>query len=330
MANKRLAFIIPTYNRSRNIAYYLNAQMPAFVERCIDVIIFDSSESNETKQVVQTYKYEHPEHAHYLFYDYYHGNKSDLRALDRKVYNACKKYVDTYEYLWLCGDGPLFQIEKLWDELSTAMQEKADCIAFHSILSKSFNAHYYESCKLFLKDYCWVLTLLGSAVFSSKNLKIMVDHYPVITGSDFWYWLPLAFFHMKAGKRIHAVVVSDKQPYVMNPYRTEPYWKQNGDVFWQWAKIWPEAIHQLPEYYDDIKDEVTKAPEKNMKLFSIKGLLGLKATNRLTVDSINTYKDYLNQVTNTPILVFYLIAVFGNQKVLSFIRTMYRKVKGAE
>ena len=328
MEKNLLAVIIPTYNRPENITFCLNAQMSALSARGVDLIIFDSSENNETQLAVKTYKYMHPAQAEHLFYERYCGNEMDLRALDRKVYTACKQYTDTYTYLWFCGDGPIFHIDELWDEIVSALKCGVDCVVFRSTLAKTPNVRFYESSKLFLQDYCWVLTLLGSTIFSSKRLEVMVQRCPVITGNDFWYWLPMAFFHIWDREPISAVVLDNERPYDMNPYRKEAYWKTNGDVFWQWAKIWPDAVNQLPSSYNGIKEKICRAPEKNMKLFSIKGLLGLKADGQLDVKNIYAYRKYFKQVTSTPVAAFYLIAILGNKKILVFLRRVYRSIKG--
>ena len=71
MEKNLLAVIIPTYNRPENITFCLNAQMSALSARGVDLIIFDSSENNETQLAVQTYKYMHPAQAEHLFYERY-------------------------------------------------------------------------------------------------------------------------------------------------------------------------------------------------------------------------------------------------------------------
>lgn len=325
MVSKSMAFIVPTYNRANGVAYYLDKEMPVFAEKFVDVIIFDSSESDETKRVVEAYRHEHPEYADSLHYDYYCEGKADLRAIDRKVYTACKKYADAYAYLWLCGDGAVFHIETLWDDVLSAIQRKADCILLHDTKSRPTETCVYDSAEMLLKDYCTALTLLGSAIFSSECVREMVAQCPVITGDDFWLWLPLSFFHAKAAKEIYAEVVCNGNLFEINPHKGESFWVQNGDAFWQWTKVWPEAINRLPECYNDIKDEIIRKQSK--EVLSIKGLLGLKASGTLTVARISAYRDDITKTTRIPLLAFYLIAALGNVKALAAIRSIYRRIR---
>lgn len=324
MSKKRLALIIPTYNRPQCVDYYLGKRLNQFAERNIDVIIFDSSTSEETKTTVQKYQ---KKGAKNLFYSYFHEEQIDIRSIDRKVYIACKKYAECYDYLWFSSDGTVFDIKGLWNELSAAMEVEADYIAVNHIMADDFQRRQYSDSRNFLCDYSWELTLIGANIISTKHLLKAVRQYPVITGDDFWYWLPLACFHLFAYQKIKAIVLGNSCPYEMNPLRADPFWKKNGDTIWQWAKIWPEAIDALPAYYDDIKEIVIRSQEEHMHVFTIKSLLGMKASGQISFKDVVRYKTYLVRVTETSILWFYVITLFGNRRILTAIRGIYRKVK---
>lgn len=321
---KKLAFILPTSNRPASISYYLEKQIDAFSSCKIDVIVFDSSDTDETKQIVERYQKQGISN---LIYHFFVEKEIDKRAIDRKVYTACKLYAAQYEYLWFSSDSTVFDIVSLWNELEFAMNEKLDYIVWNHIQEKHPKERYYNDSRFFLLEYSWVMTLLGANVISSKCLLEAVHQFPVSNGDDFSFWIPLAIFHLFSERKINAKVLGHPLPYAMNPARGDPFWKQSGDTLWQWAKVWPEAVDALPCYYNEIKENIIRSQEKHMKMFTFKSLLSMRASGQIHLQDVIKYRTNISRVSKTPIWCFYLITILGNRKLLTMIKKVYKSMK---
>lgn len=298
--------------------------MDAFADCKIDVIVFDSSDTNETKKVVDSFQKQGKKN---LFYHFYKEEDVDRRSIDRKVYTACRMYAAQYEYLWVSSDSTVFLISKFWEELKSAMIEKCDYIVLHHIQEKYPQGRQYQDSRTFLLEYSWVMTLLGANIIATRHLLQAIQKYPVISGEDFWFWIPMSIFHLFANKRINAKVLVCPSPYIMNPDRKDPFWKQSGDVLWQWAKIWPKAVDALPPYYNGIKEHIIRLQEENMHLFTIKNLLSMRACGQISLQNVRKYRKYLPRVTKTPIFCFYCITILGNQRLLMWMKRFYKAIR---
>lgn len=328
-----LGLIIPTYRRPECVKYYLDSQMTIFAKYQVDVVIFDSSEDADTKNVVAAYSEQHPQEAKHLRYDRYTGSAADLRALDKKVYTACERYMKHYDYLWFSGDGTVFDLSGLWDDIRKQMDKRADYIAvdstqFNIWKPRTDGVEYYADSRTFFKECGWLLTLLGSNILRCEHVAEVVKKYPVSRADGSPFWIPMAFLRFFSEKPISAAVVRSKNAYHINPERTEAFWMSNKDVLWQWAVIWPEAVDALPEYYDPVKEFAIREQNKS-RLFSLKGFLKLKATGNLPLADVKRYSAYLKRVSGVPIWVIWLISRFG-KKVLPWLYKGYISKKQDE
>lgn len=321
-----LGFIIPTYNRPECMEYYLASQMEAFASREINVVVFDSSENDDTRIVVEAFAAKNPKAAKYLHYDRYEGNKADLRALDMKVFTACQRYMNQYKYLWFSGDGTVFDIALLWGDIQMLMAQDTDYIAvdstqFNTWKKRKDGTEYYTDSKAFFNECAWLLTLIGANIMRCEHATKAAEKYPVLHPDEFAFWIPMAFLRLFSEKPIHAAALRKKGAYYVNPKRTEAFWMTNRDVLWQWAVIWPEAVDALPGYYDSVKEFAIKEQNRG-RLFSLKGFLKLKATGNLPLADVKRYGANLKRVSDVPIWAIWLISRFG-EKVLPWLYKVY-------
>lgn len=323
MGKKTLAIVIPTYNRLECVKYYLDTQLESFQCCGIDVIIYDSSENSDIRNYVLGLCESGFQN---LIYRHYSG-QNNMRAIDEKVFSACCEICLDYEYIWFSSDGTVFQIENLWPSIHRHIKYGYDLIVLNHVNASNKEDKYYIDSKALLHDCGWILTMLGTGVVSTKVIKATIDHFPISIKENFWLWYPLAYFYMFAGRPIKAVWLGCQNVYLENPFRTDAFWKANGDALWQWGKVWVEAIDDLPPFYNDVKDDVIRSWDIHAHLFSIKGLLGMRAQGQISFSDVIQYKKYIGRITDTNPIWFYIITLFGNQTVLSWIRKIYRITK---
>lgn len=275
---------------------------------------------------MEAFEAKNPKAAKYLHYDRYEGNKADLRALDKKVFTACQRYMNQYKYLWFSGDGTVFDIALLWGDIQMLMAQDTDYIAvdstqFNTWKKRKDGTEHYTDSKAFFNECAWLLTLIGANIMRCEHAAKVVEKYPVLRSDSFPFWIPMAFLRLFSEKPIHAAALRKKDAYYVNPKRTEAFWMTNRDVLWQWAVTWPEAVDALPEYYDSVKEFVIKEQNRG-RLFSLKGFLKLKAMGNLPLADVKRYRAYFKRVSDVPIWAIWLISRFG-EKVLPWLYKAY-------
>ena len=128
---KELGFVtvIPTCNRKKAVEYLLSVAAPCYRELGIDIIIFDSSNSDETKNIVERYK----NYGYYnVLYERYQG-EFDGFSLDEKVIEAYKKFSDEYKYIWLSRDGLIPIVNNIFDRIKYYANHNFECIIVDTI-----------------------------------------------------------------------------------------------------------------------------------------------------------------------------------------------------
>jgi len=152
MKDKELMIVIPTRNHSQYIQYYLAKVLPIAQVYNIDIIIYDSSTDNDTYKIVNERM---KSGYNNLFYKRYNQNIK----LEEKIKDI---FINSgYEYVWLCGDGIVINLEKDIQIIQEEISNKRDLIIFNiKDFDKKIYTEYTDSVKL-LKN-CWAsLTLFG-------------------------------------------------------------------------------------------------------------------------------------------------------------------------
>lgn len=325
MKRKKLAIIIPTYNRLNCIRYYLETQLGHFQTHGIDVIVYDSSEDSDIQSCVSEFCEAGFDNLLYKRYD----NGGDTRAIDDKVFSACCEFCMEYEYLWFSSDGTIFQIDKVWPSVSSGIEQHYDLLVLNHINASHREDQLYSDSRTLLRDCGWILTMLGTGIVSTNVIMEVVRRFPVSNREHLGLWYPLAYFCVLAERPIKAMWLGCQNTYYENPYRTDAFWKVNGDALWQWGEVWVQAIEALPPFYDEVKADVIRSWDKHAKLFSIKGLMGMRAQGQITFCDVVKFRKYIKRITDTGVMWFYIITLPGNQLVLSWIRKIYRAIKKA-
>lgn len=328
MEKKKLAIIIPTCNRLGCIRYYLETQLERFREYGVDVILYDSSDDDGVLNCADTFCRSGFQNLIYKRYE----EAGNVRAIDDKVFSACRELHGQYEYIWFSSDGTVFQIDSIWPSVSRGMEQGRDLLVLNHAHSSNIADRTYTDSRALLQDCGWILTMLGTGIVSARLIRETVERFPVTSRTDFWLWYPLAYFYTLAGRPVDAVWLGCQTPYRENPFRTDAFWKLNGDALWQWGKVWVESIEALPAFYDDVKAGVIRSWDAHTRLFSIKGLMGMRAQGQITHSDVVRYRAYIKKITDTKAVWFYIITLPGARTLLSWVRRMYRAIqkKGRE
>ena len=300
----RYAFVIPTKDRPKCIEYYLENQGQALARAGFVIIICDSSADNETKDIVARFK----TNGLNIIYDFY-DEKDNANSIDEKGFAICKKYCGQYDYIWLCSDGTVIDVERVFPTIKQDFANGKDLVILSDMdVTHCSNREFFDAVTL-CQELCWRMLLLGSTIVSRTLLQETVERYPYRQEDSGTIWLPAAYFKVLSVRPFSAAYHSINGIFCNNPFKKGSFWYLSGNAFWQWGKMWCDTIDSLPECFDQIKDDVLLSHDRHMRVFSIWNLQRLRSSGNLTFRKMMRYRKYLKRVTDTP-LIFFALQIF--------------------
>lgn len=157
---KKIALCIPTYKRTDSIEKFLNHEIENLKEFCIDLFIFDSSEDDCTKNIVNSFLPD--ERVRYIKMDSFLSSAEKVFQIYQKFENS------NYDYVWMTHDHTEIKKEAFKSVLMV-LDENAD---FYVI---NMHASDYIKCEIsnldeFMVRSAWILRRFGAAIISVKGV----------------------------------------------------------------------------------------------------------------------------------------------------------------
>ena len=320
-----LAVIIPTCNRAQIIDDYLFHSAENFRHYGIDIIVYDSSDNDETEAVVQNFRIDG--YSNVIYKRYVENLKEDhvlndikykLNYVSYKVISALKEYCKKYDYLWVIRDRHIITINKCYDDLLKYTQEKFDCIIVENASrhdNEKFEKVYHapkDAVEIF-KNYAPWMTTLGSLILSSKIAQTLINNYPVDDTNDA-FWLNITPFYYFAENEVKVAsyagaVYQCSQVGNDHPQLNDSFWNKSGGAIRTDAYCWHHDIDKLPSLYDPAKPDVLKFKGYDIHPFFVNTLLSYRASGSLSIKVIRQYKSDLPYVCDTSLKKFYVAAL---------------------
>lgn len=300
--HKRLVVIILTANRPDTVRTNLEGCAQSLYDFGVDLIVYDSSDDEATKDVVNNYasKYKN------IKYDRWDGEYDGV-SIDEKVISAYKKYSKNYEYLWTIRDGFIVTINRIAYQLDNIMSENKELIVVDHYIRdiKAHGSKNYTDCALLFKEQFVQMNTLGTYIVKNDFIQKVINEVP-LNDKTYGMYFPVAFFHYYANKDVNAAS-SVGIPWVYNPGANDSSsWTKK--ILWQWGYQWTAMIDNLPNVYSKYKNEVCKVKTADFKPFSVPYLMKARYYGGLTFALIDKYKDCLSRVCDIPLWKIYAIA----------------------
>ena len=303
----KLCIIIPTKNRPKAIEYYLRLRCQECSNFGVDLLIYDSSNDNLTKRIVERYSKKDNSTT-----KYYRINDDDS-SLDSKLISIYKDNIDKYDYIWVCRDGLLVNLWNVNNSLTTLLNSQPDlivCYDQHQNETQISTGDYCNKPEELFEKHCAHMTILGTIIVSSKLIKKIIEEVPLDSRQNYGMWQPISFFHYFDNHDFDCLFCVEHSLYLPNEYATPvSFWNKNGKALWQWGERWYTMITLLPQRYNNSKNKVLKIQTSDFHPFSIKELLILRASGSLTFKKYDCNKFYLSNVSNTSDLEFKLVCI---------------------
>ena len=287
-----IAYCILTYNHRDALELVLSEIQESFCKNNIDIYIFDSSEADDTKELVEG---KQAQGADNLFYveckDIHSGDEKYLFVIKNELLQR------KYRYIWPSKDRTIISGRNL-EVVRQRCNEGNDAVVFAADMNRSeyiypqYNNMYTDMVELF-RDYGALSGSWESVIFSSDFL-LNIDweryskEYMVNERNPFNQ--PVIFYTRLSELKNPRVAVIHANPYErMYVAGVESTWiDRTMDIF---GKQWPEAILALPNCYEKHKLDVIKKETMVPELFgSIDNLMFLYEKGILSKDSFDEIK----------------------------------------
>ena len=257
---KRLAIAVPTYNRSKDIEYFIEQESFALGYEDVDLLIYDSSENEDTEQVVGKYLDDGFRNLIYIKYP-------SKMPSNEKFFRIYMELGEQYDYIWMIHDHTVF------------LQEAFEFIYDKLLLDPDFvylKIHTPPSvteCKVdeesdlndFLFSSAWFLGKIGASIIKSRSFfkDIDWDYYTrKYLNSRRINFSHIGLYFERLSELDHPKVYTFMFPRELfedtHKYETLAWDRDRIRIATQG---WGEAISSLPDYYSN-KEKVLTTPDR--------------------------------------------------------------------
>lgn len=298
-----LCFVIVTANRPDAVDGNLLQSAEGFYKCGIDVYVYDSSDNDETKYIVEWHskKYSNIKYVRW-------NGKYDGVSIDNKVIDAYKEFSEKYDYVWLSRDGTPVNILDGYEKVFDKIDKNNDIIILNGRDRdyKFIGEKEYNSAIELFKDQCHQMTILGVTIVKSSFIQKVILENPVDFEKNYGMWQPIAFFNTIAHQEFHAASVLFSVFLPNNKANKGSFWHKN--IIWQWGMRWYKMIMALPECYSKYKAEILHFDLMDFNPFSIKSILQSRALGGQSLSNVFLNRFYLKKTSSRPVFHFYMIS----------------------
>ncbi|MDE7043981.1 MAG: hypothetical protein K2O97_03015 [Acetatifactor sp.] len=323
MKNDRCV-LIPTCNRSDAIDFYLKSRLDVLRNDHFDVIIYDSSTDDRTKNVVENFIAKDYSNLQYV---HYNDPTDDLYGV-KKVAVALSEYANNYEYVWLCGDTTILLLEEYEKEMLELIKKDYDVIHIY-VNNKNIGSQQDMNYKIFFENFFWSMTHWCSFILSKRLIREMDKWNDEYIKLNITAVTVFTIFAALANRGFKIAYINHRG-YKCSPYRTHAMSQQNKELLRGYAEMISIGINNLPKEYDTVKSAAKKNFTKNTGMFSWQGAIDLRTDGNLTLRKLNKYKKHLIQMTDVPIAWFYLWSVLPAGIARKLSNTYVIKIYGSQ
>lgn len=294
----KLAICIPTYRRADVVEELLKTSMDMYSKYRLDVYIYDSSDDDETRLLVERWKEVYSNL-------YYVHLPSELHS-NMKVYKIFQKYSlhKDYDYLWICSDS-IRWAEKVLEQVDAQLGNGYDMIVVNYRDKEHLGDREYHDQATFAKECGWHLTLYGAVVLNTHTMLQEVD----------WKELQRKYNRPERVNHSHVCFYLEKistlrnfcarhisfPKWVLTASSLKKYSGWRNDTFYVWGYCFPDAINALPDYYNKrVKRAIIKKNGRYADVFDVRNLLALRADGLYDMEIYKEYEKEWKTLTDVP------------------------------
>lgn len=297
--NNLLSICIPTYNRAEILCDALDHLIPLVSRWGIAIYVSDNASSDETLSVVAQAKARYPQ-------VFLHRNAQNI-GMDRNFEVALR--LARTDYVWLLGDDDRIHHNALEEVLSRLGESPCDLLLLNGGSADPEQGRVtgqylpvYDDPSVLLHDLGWHATWISGLVVSTRLVATM--NFKKYIGTYFSHFGSL--FDALAQQSVVNVRWYNGSCYFPSAFAKFTWAPRVLEIF---AEKWSQVVLSLPERYPlAIKLECIRAHSRYTRLFSIMGLLNLRAQGAITRSKIKHYRESLRLATDINPQLALLIA----------------------
>lgn len=327
MKKKKIALLIATKNRANSIDYYLKEKLEEYYRYEMDVVIYDSSDDDDTSQVIDKYS-----QYNNLFYHKYTDLPDDLYGT-YKTMVALNSLSDTYEYVWLCGDQIIINYEMIYDRLTECMNKGYSLIHLYRKKDSEESGEIVDETELFANHF-WSMTHWCASVISSELIQkmtpYMLDYHKKGYVTVYCYAIYAAL--VDANMRLYYLNLDF---FTISPLRSLSLSWTKKDLLNGWMKANYMGFINLPDKYNPYKNEAIKGMQKHVPLMTWGGIIRVRATDNIDIKRFFEHYDeiayfakapmwWIEFISIVPKWIAYLIT-FVSEHTKAFIKHLIRR-----
>lgn len=293
---KTLALLIPTKDRMESLKFYLEKRGEIFSRYHIEIVVYDSSNNNETQEYLENYVKMHD--AVKIVYHRFKDDAEDIHGV-HKVITAIKETADFYDYVWLCGDQAVIDIEKCYDRLKKTMQQQYDVIHIYNN-SLGITDRTYDDETEFFSCFFWSMTHWCASVLSKRFIFDMEPHIKNYLKSGGPNPIVFSIFALLSEKRHTIFYIYVERLIEAPPTRTLSYAYTKKDMMNGWIKMIYHGFSFLPSSYDNAKLMALNGIKRNVRILSYSGTILLRATGNIDLKKYNENKEEIKFLSDCP------------------------------
>lgn len=308
----KLAIVIPTRNHCEIMEEWIHIFPTQNKISKIKVYVFDSSDNDDTQKLCNN-----KELITYIRCD---ANMD----IDYKTI-LCLDNIEE-EYVWLCGDGIIPNIDMVNSIVNKYISDGVDILHFfgHNKMNEAYmekngfsNEIIYKGKdrKAFFKDFFWSLGCYGISI-TKKSIINNIDKNEVIrkyVGKNFVY--PAIMFEAILKIDEPLCVVLHHNCFTANKMKKTNTWKQDKTAIKIFSKHIVATIQNLPDYYNEYKNTVIKEFCINNQFLTVAGLYRWRSEGLYDIKEFFKYYRYLKQVTGLSFFKLCIIAITPKKSI---------------
>lgn len=295
MKDRELLIAVPTTNHPKLIMFYLAKTLDAALKYNIDICIYDASSNDETEKIVQR---RISQGYHNLMYKKYSEN-----AL---LEDRCEDiYVNSgYDYVWLCGDGCILNIDKNIDIVRKEIDKKKDLICFDSVTTYVNGYKEYTNSVEFCKDCFTPSTYFGGVIL--KGSLVSKDLFDYCKKRYLEHAVPAVYYELFKNGNISATYI--RQNFCeASVYKKQSVAKKQKRDIYAFAQLFTKTIRKLPDIYNPVKKDLEKALGHTTGLYGWSNLWLMRAEGNFNLKIYVQNRKYLKIASDTKQWVYILV-----------------------
>ena len=287
----KIAIAIPTYNSIEKLRVLLENNYRLFIDRDCDFYIYDSSDTDATREYIANNAYEK------LVYRRYDPEVTS----NEKVYEIYEQLSCEYDYIWMNRDATWFE-EELIDKVLEVINGDRPNILYISPSDGYYDKKFFSDAKNYSLCTNVGLAFYGATIINSNMLYgVNWSYYK----KKYLYSNSAYFSHV--GFFVEQMARLDELKGIILEYpSTKRHLIKNRSLWYPetvkvWGCSWVSLCDELGQVFRDDSDYVERMINSADNRFLEEQLIIYRALEWFDYEKYETYREYLSRVSDVCI-----------------------------